>query len=88
VAANVAPREVSAMVKTFLEGDTDEARALHLRLLPLFHVLFVETNPGPVKAAVQMQGLGTGELRLPLVPATEATRDKVKKVLSRLDLMR
>jgi 4-hydroxy-tetrahydrodipicolinate synthase len=87
VAANVAPAAVSRMVKAFLEGRIDEARAMHLRLLPLFHVLFVETNPGPVKAAVEIQGLCTGEMRLPLVPVGEATRQKVMKVLADLGLM-
>jgi 4-hydroxy-tetrahydrodipicolinate synthase len=87
VAANVAPREVSRMVRAFLEGRPDEAREIHLRLLQLFHVLFVETNPGPVKAAVELQGLGTGELRLPLVPVSEASKQKVKTVLQELDLV-
>jgi 4-hydroxy-tetrahydrodipicolinate synthase len=87
VAGNVAPRLVSRMVTAFLEGRADEARRIHLRLLPLFHVLFVETNPGPVKAAVAMQGLGSGELRLPLVPVLSGSRDKVKAVLRQLELL-
>jgi 4-hydroxy-tetrahydrodipicolinate synthase len=87
VAGNVAPRMVSGMVRAFLEGRIDEARELHLRLLPLFHVLFVETNPGPVKAAVKMQGLGAGELRLPLVPVSEESRGRVKAVLRELKLL-
>jgi 4-hydroxy-tetrahydrodipicolinate synthase len=88
VAGNVAPGHVAGMVRAFLEGKPDEARDIHLRLLPLFHVLFVETNPGPVKAAVQMQGLGTGELRLPLVPVSEESRAKVGAVLRQLELVR
>jgi 4-hydroxy-tetrahydrodipicolinate synthase len=87
VAANVAPQPVSRMVSAFLEGSIGEARKIHLELLPLFHTLFVETNPGPVKAAVHMQGLGSGELRLPLVPVTEASREKVAKVLQGLNLL-
>jgi len=51
-------------------------------------VLFVETNPGPVKAAVEMLGLGTGELRLPLVPVSEASRTKVRAVLEDLGIVR
>ena len=87
VAGNIAPRLVSRMVTAFLEGRVDEAREVHHELLPLFHVLFVETNPGPVKAAVEMQGLGSGELRLPLVPVSNGSRDKVKGVLRQLDLL-
>jgi 4-hydroxy-tetrahydrodipicolinate synthase len=88
VAANVVAGEVSRMVSAFLEGRADDARDIHLRLLPLFHVLFVETNPGPVKAAVKMLGLGTGELRLPLVPISESSKDRVEQVLRELNLMR
>jgi len=88
VAGNVAPGLVSRMVKAFLEGRPDEARRLHLGLLPLFHVLFVETNPGPVKAAAEMLGLSTGELRLPLVPVSEASRAKVREVLRDLGIVR
>ena len=87
VAGNVAPRDVSRMVAAYLSGNTDEARAIHLRLLPLFHVLFVETNPGPVKAAVRMQGLGSGELRLPLVPVSAESSAKVEAVLRQLELL-
>jgi 4-hydroxy-tetrahydrodipicolinate synthase len=87
VAANVAPGQVSRMVTSFLEGRIDEARDMHLRLLPLFHVLFVETNPGPVKAAVEKLGLGTGELRLPLVSVSESSKEKVTRVLEELDLL-
>jgi 4-hydroxy-tetrahydrodipicolinate synthase len=86
VAGNVAPRLVSRMVRAFLDGDAQAARDIHFRLLPLFHVLFVETNPGPVKAALEMQGLVTGELRLPLVPVSDASRAKVRAVLEQLDL--
>lgn len=87
VAGNVAPRLVSRMVSAFLEGRVAEAREMHLSLLPLFHTLFIETNPGPVKAAVKMQGLGSGELRLPLVPISGENRERVKSVLSQLELM-
>ncbi len=87
VAANVIPSEVSRMVAAFLEGRADEARDIHLRILPLMHVLFVETNPGPVKAALNMMGHGTAEMRLPLVSISEDSRSKVKRVLSDLGLL-
>jgi 4-hydroxy-tetrahydrodipicolinate synthase len=86
VAGNVAPREVSDMVSAFRQGRVGDARGIHLRLLPLFHVLFIETNPAPVKAALAIQGLGSGELRLPLVPVAEKSRQKVAEVLETLGL--
>jgi 4-hydroxy-tetrahydrodipicolinate synthase len=87
VAANIVPRMVSDMVRAFLDGRSDEAREIHLRLLPLFHVLFIETNPGPVKAALRMLGLGTGQLRLPLVQTSEGSDRKIREVLHQLDLI-
>ncbi len=81
VAGNVAPGDVSDMVSSFLAGDAEEARRIHLRLLPLFHVLFVETNPGPVKAALKLMGAGSGELRLPLVPVSGESESEIRAVL-------
>jgi 4-hydroxy-tetrahydrodipicolinate synthase len=84
VAGNVAPGDVSDMVSSFLAGDAEEARRIHLRLLPLFHVLFIETNPGPVKAALKLMGAGSGELRLPLVPISGESESQVRAVLGGL----
>jgi 4-hydroxy-tetrahydrodipicolinate synthase len=84
VAGNVAPNDVSDMVSSFLAGDAEEARRIHLRLLPLFHVLFVETNPGPVKAALKLMGAGSGEVRLPLVPVSGESESEVRAVLGGL----
>lgn len=87
VAANVVPDEVSGMVNAFAGGRAGDARKLHLRLLDLFHVLFIETNPGPVKAALEMMGMATGELRLPLVPVADATRRRIADVLTKLGVV-
>lgn len=84
VAGNIAPGDVSDMVSSFLAGDAEEARRIHLRLLPLFHVLFVETNPGPVKAALRLMDAGSGELRLPLVPVSGESEGEVRAVLGGL----
>ncbi len=84
VAGNVAPGDVADMVTSFLAGDVEEARRIHLRLLPLFHVLFIETNPAPVKAALRMMGAGSGELRLPLVPISGESESEVRAVLGGL----
>ncbi|MFH1220629.1 MAG: 4-hydroxy-tetrahydrodipicolinate synthase [Candidatus Eisenbacteria bacterium] len=88
VVANVVPDRVSKMVESFRKGRIEDARAAHLKLLDLFHVLFIETNPGPVKAALEMLGESTGELRLPLVPVADASRQRVRRVLQELGLLR
>lgn len=87
VAANIVPDQVSDMVDAFADGRAGDARRLHLKLMDLFHVLFIETNPGPVKAALEMMGMATGELRLPLVPVAEATRSKIADVLRKLGVV-
>ncbi|HEX8687371.1 MAG TPA: 4-hydroxy-tetrahydrodipicolinate synthase [Pyrinomonadaceae bacterium] len=86
VASNEAPGPMSQMVTAALEGRWDEARALHYRLLPLMDVNFVESSPGPVKAALALMGLLEENLRLPLVPVTGQTRARVGEVLSELGL--
>lgn len=73
VAGNVAPREMRALCDAAAGGRTSEAAAAHGRLGPLFKALFVESNPGPVKALLAAMGLVANELRLPLVPAEPAT---------------
>ncbi len=87
VVANVMPREMVEMVGSFLRGDVERARALHMKMLPLMHVLFIETNPCPVKAALRMMGHGTGELRLPLVGVTDSSASKIRQVLQELKLI-
>ena len=81
VAANVAPREISRQVDLFRAGDLAGSRKQHQRLLPLYEALFVESNPGPVKAALALRGLITGDLRLPFVPPAEASQQRVRKAL-------
>jgi 4-hydroxy-tetrahydrodipicolinate synthase len=87
VASNEAPRPMSKMVDDALAGRWDEARQLHYRWLPLMDVNFVESSPGPVKAALALMGLLEENLRLPLVPVTEKTRERVRGVLSELGLL-
>ncbi|HEX8722982.1 MAG TPA: 4-hydroxy-tetrahydrodipicolinate synthase [Pyrinomonadaceae bacterium] len=87
VASNEAPAEMSRMVDAALAGRWDEARGLHFRLLPLMDVNFVESSPGPVKAAMALMGLLEENLRLPLVPVTEKTRARVREVLGELGLL-
>ena len=87
VASNEAPGPLSKMVDAALAGRWDEAREMHYRLLPLMDVNFVESSPGPVKAAMALMGLLEENLRLPLVPVTEKTRERVREVLSESGLL-
>lgn len=88
VASNEAPGEMSELVDLALAGNWSEARELHYRLLPLMEVNFIESSPGPVKAALAMMGLADENLRLPLVPVTEKTRARVREVLSEVGLLK
>lgn len=86
VAANEVPSEMSALVNAALANDFLRARDIHRRLLNLMQVNFVESNPIPVKVALELMGFGTARYRLPLVKASTASRDQIVKVLSELGL--
>ncbi|HEY8966565.1 MAG TPA: 4-hydroxy-tetrahydrodipicolinate synthase [Candidatus Methylacidiphilales bacterium] len=86
VASNILPKEVGDLVGLFLAGKTAEAEALHRRLTPLFRDLFIETNPVPTKFALARRGAMTEEVRLPLVPLSEAGRAKLGKTLDALGI--
>jgi 4-hydroxy-tetrahydrodipicolinate synthase len=87
VASNEIPDLMSRMTNFALEGKWDEARELHYRTLPLMEINFIESSPGPVKAAMAMMGLLEENFRLPLVPVTESSRAKIRKVLSELGVL-
>lgn len=78
---NVIGREYTQMIHLMLEGNTDEAREIHYKTLPVVRALFLETNPIPVKEAMNMMGLPAGALRLPLTPMKEANREVLRKAL-------
>ena len=81
VLANVAPRETHDMVMHCLEGRYDEAKALQLKALPVVEQLFIEVNPIPVKAALNMQGFNVGSPRLPLTEMTDAHKETLRKAM-------
>ncbi|MCD6340032.1 MAG: dihydrodipicolinate synthase family protein, partial [Verrucomicrobia bacterium] len=87
VASNLAPAEVSRMVRAFREGQLEEARALHGRLYPLFKALFIETNPAPIKAALAIKGWIAEELRLPLVPVRQESRERIRDAMAMCGLL-
>lgn len=79
---NVAPGPMSRLYQAFREGHVEEARTLHFKLLPLFKALFCEVNPGPVKYALHRLGFARNELRLPLVPVTPESEERVSEALA------
>ncbi|MBA2457656.1 MAG: 4-hydroxy-tetrahydrodipicolinate synthase [Gemmatimonadales bacterium] len=81
VAANEVPRAMSAYVRLALSGDVASAREQHYRLLPLMDANFLETNPAPVKAGLALMGRIRNVLRLPLLPAGDATRAALRAAL-------
>ncbi len=83
VIAHLAPRRVADLVAAAADGDMAEARRLHHGLLPLCEACFLEPNPGPVKAALNMFWEPVGDPRLPLVAAADPTRDALKDALAR-----
>ncbi|MDP4229765.1 MAG: 4-hydroxy-tetrahydrodipicolinate synthase [Bacteroidota bacterium] len=85
VTSNVVPNEFSRMVRFALDGQFQEAKAIHFELLNLMKVMFVESNPGPVKSALAMMGIIGENYRLPLVPIKEESRTKVRDVLLQLE---
>ncbi len=87
VAGNEVPDGMAALVTAALSGDFDTAREHHHRLVDLMRVNFVETNPVPVKTAVELLGHGTAHFRLPLVPMTGPGRERLRQVLVRTGLL-
>ena len=88
VASNEAPELMARLVNLALEGNWEEARELHYRLLPLMEANFIESSPGPVKAALAMMNLIGETYRLPLVAIEEKHRVVIRKVLTELGLLK
>lgn len=87
VTANVAPKLMSEMCAAALAGDAEQALSIDKKLLPLHDAMFIESNPIPVKWAVNQLGLIDGALRLPLTQLTDANQVKVKQAMQDLSLI-
>lgn len=81
VASNLFPAEVFALVQAFRTGDVKTARDMHLKLLPIFKDLFIETNPVPTKTALAWRGAISAECRLPLCEMSEANAARLRTTL-------
>jgi 4-hydroxy-tetrahydrodipicolinate synthase len=86
VIANVAPRAMKEMTAAALAGDFKGAMARQVRMAELNRMMFVETNPGPVKAAVALLGKASPEIRLPLVPPSDANVAKIREAMVRFGI--
>ena len=81
VASHVVGNRIQAMIQAFLAGKVEQAVQEHLSLFPIFKALFLETNPIPVKAALAVQGWSVGSVRSPLVPASDAVKQELQRLL-------
>ena len=87
VLANILPGVSHDMAAAALEGDFVKARELQIKYMDLINALFIETNPIPVKEAMNMLGLGAGGYRLPLYPMEEKNRAVLRGELEKLGLL-
>ena len=88
-ASHLVGAQISEMVATYVRGDRAGARAIEARLMPLFNVLFIETNPIPVKYALNHAGIRVGSLRLPMIEASPAAQAQIDAEMAkhRLDVL-
>ena len=87
VASNIAPKVVSEMVHSALDGNWKKAMAMHRKYFRLYSDVFMDSNPIPVKAAMAMLGLIEEEYRLPLCPMSKTLKDKMVDCLRELKLL-
>jgi len=87
VTANIAPRLCSEMHRAWQGGDIAKVMDLQERLMPLHDAMFCETSPGPVKYAASLLGKCTAEVRLPLCEIAEASKQRVKEVMTAVGLL-
>ncbi len=88
VVGNIAPRAMKELVVAARKGDLARALEKQVAMADLNRMMFVETNPGPVKAAVAALGKATGELRLPLAPVSDASLAKVREAMVRFGILK
>ena len=88
VVANIVPKDVLSLVESFEKGNLRKAQELHYKLLPLVKAMFLETNPIPLKTAMGLMGLCSGDMRLPLCSMSDDNLAKLKKALRDYGLLK
>jgi len=81
VVGNIVPAKMVSMIKRFESGDLSGARSVHEEIMPLCDAMFIETNPIPVKTAMNLIGMTAGSMRLPMVSMEKNNKDKLISVL-------
>lgn len=87
VVANIVPGDVKALIESFKKGDIKKAQELNLKLFPLIKAMFIETNPIPVKAALNIMGLISPEIRLPLTEIEEENKKKLMTAMKNYGIL-
>ena len=87
VASNIIPKRIVKFIKLLGKGDWENAKAEQLELYDLFKIIFIETNPGPVKYAAELMNIMNGRMRLPLTPPLEENKEKIRAVLKQQNLI-
>jgi 4-hydroxy-tetrahydrodipicolinate synthase len=87
VTSNLVPEQMVALVNAAAAGDFATARAVHYELLPLFRAAFIETNPVPIKAAMNLCGISVGGVRSPLAPLSATSQKALEFALKRMGLI-
>ena len=87
VASNLIPKQVISLVREALKGDFIQARKIHQELHPFFKGIFIETNPIPIKTAMNMCGKPSGPCRLPLVELSSDNLNALRHLLSKMQLL-
>ena len=87
VASNVIPAKITEFTEAMTDGNWNKARRMHMDLFDFFKMIFIETNPGPVKYVAELMGIMNKRMRLPLTPPQEDTQAKIKKVLQNYKLI-
>ncbi|MHC6180741.1 4-hydroxy-tetrahydrodipicolinate synthase [Clostridium sp. JNZ X4-2] len=88
VLANIIPKDMHNMCRLFLEGNIKEALELQLKALSLMNSMFIETNPIPIKTAMNILGMDVGDLRLPLCSMSEENEEVIKTELKNYGLLK
>ena len=86
VVSNLTPIQICSLAEAVSSGDIPLAREIHYALMPWLRVAFIETNPIPIKAAMNFSGLPAGGCRLPLCGLTTENEKKLRQALSRPDI--
>lgn len=87
VLANILPRETHELAMSYINGDVKKARDMQIKYLDFINALFIETNPIPIKEAMNLVGMGVGGYRLPLCPMADDTKALLKGEMEKLGLL-